>query len=106
MTTMSEAQVVGATTERGAFSGARLEQAGLLATFGVAAALQVSIALAQILLTVAIGCWLGLVLVRHERVEAPRFFWPLVGLAAMTLVSAAFSPQPLASLSDSKELVL
>ena len=30
----------------------------------------------------------------RERFEVPRFFWPLLAYAALTLVSAAFSPQP------------
>jgi O-antigen ligase len=84
----------------------RLEQAGLAAVFGVAAALQFSIAAAQTLLAIAIACWLALVVWRRERVEVPRFFWPLAVLAALTLVSAAFSPQPRVSFADTKQLVL
>ena len=84
----------------------RLEQAGLAALFGVAAALQFSIAAAQTLLAIAIACWLALVVWRRERVEVPRFFWPLAVLAALTLVSAAFSPQPRVSFADTKQLVL
>jgi O-antigen ligase len=86
--------------------GSRLETAGLIAITSVAGALQFSIAAAQILLTIAVVCWLGLLLVRHERFEAPRFFWPLAAYAAITLVSAAFSIDPRASLVDSKQLVL
>jgi len=87
-------------------SGSRLELAGLIALACVAGALQFSIAAAQILLTIAVACWLGLLLVRHERFEAPRFFWPLMAYAAITLVSAAFSIDPRASFIDSKQLVL
>lgn len=87
-------------------STGRLEQAGLVALFGVAAALQFSIAVAQSLLAVAIACWLALVLTRRERIEVPRFFWPLLAFAVMTLVSAAFSSQPLVSFADTKQLVL
>jgi O-antigen ligase len=102
---MSNAQVaVSATPDIP--SSARLEQAGLLAVFGVGAALQFSIAVAQSLLAVAIGCWLALVLMRRERIEVPRFFWILVLFAAATLVSAAFSPDPRASFVDSKQLLL
>jgi len=86
--------------------GERLEQAGLLLLFGVAAALQFSIAIAQSLLALAVLCWLALVLLRRERITAPRFFWLLLGYAAWTLVSAAFSPAPRVSLVDSKQLVL
>jgi O-antigen ligase len=106
MATMSGAPAVSAGTQADRVSGARLEQVGVLATFGVAAALQLSIALAQILLTIAIGCWLALLVIHRERFEAPRFFWPLAALAVTTLVSAAFSPQPAVSFADAKELVL
>ncbi len=84
----------------------RLEHAGALALFGVAGAVQFSIAAAQILLAVALVCWVALLVVRHERVEAPSFFWPLLVYAGATLVSAAFSADPRTSLIDCKQLVL
>lgn len=84
----------------------RLEWVGLLALCGVGVALQFSIAIAQILLTVSVACWLALLLVGHERVSVPRFFYPLLAYGAATLVSAAFSTQPALSLADSKQLVL
>jgi O-antigen ligase len=87
-------------------SGSRLELAGFIALAGVAGALQFSIAAAQILLTIAVVCWVGLLVARHERFEAPRFFWPLAAYAGITLVSAAFSIDPRASFIDSKQLVL
>ncbi len=87
-------------------SAGRLEQAGLAAVFGVAAALQFSIAAAQTLLAIAIACWLALVVWRRERIEVPRFFWPLAVFAALTFVSAAFSPQPRVSFADTKQLLL
>ncbi len=86
--------------------GEELEHLGALALFGVAGALQFSIAAAQILLTVTAFCWLALLIVRHERFEAPSFFWPLVAYAAATLISAAFSSDPRTSIIDSKQLVL
>jgi O-antigen ligase len=85
---------------------AALEQAGLLALFGVAGALQFSIAIAQILLTVSIVCWLALLVIEHERFEVPSFFWPLVVYAVITLVSTAFSPDPRTSLMACKQMVL
>src|SRR3954463_13371679 len=87
-------------TPRPAFD---FEHVGLLAVFGVAGALQFSIAAAQILLTLAVLCWLGLIVVRRERFEAPGFFWPLAIYALLTLVSAAFSFDPRASFIDSKQ---
>ena len=83
-----------------------LEQAGTIAVIAVAGALQFSIAIAQILLTIALVCYLGLLAVRRERFEAPPFFWPLLAYAAMTLISALFSIDPRVSLIDSKQLVL
>jgi O-antigen ligase len=83
-----------------------LEQAGVLAMFGVAAALQFSIAAAQSLLFIALVCWLALVTARRERIEFPRFFWPLLAYAALTLVSAAFSADLTRSVIDCKQLVL
>src|SRR5262245_66334635 len=87
-------------------SSSRLEQAALLSVFGVVASLQFSIAIAQTLLAVAIACWIALVLLRRERVEVPRFFWLLVAYAGLTLLSAAFSPEPSMSFLDAKQLVL
>ena len=84
----------------------RLEQAGLAAMFGVGAALQFSIAIAQSLLAVAVFCYLALMILRRERFEVPRFFWPLAAFAAVTLISAALSSQPRVSLADTKQLVL
>ena len=101
---MSQAAVTVASPDVGA--SARLEQAGLLAVFGVGAALQFSIAIAQSLLAVALLCWVTLLVMRRERIEVPRFFWPLVVYSALTLVSAAFSPHPLVSFADTKQLVL
>src|SRR5437868_15434157 len=69
------------------------EHAGALALIAVAGALQFSIAIAQILLTVALICWVATLLIRRERVAVPQFFWPLAAYAAATLVSAAFSSE-------------
>jgi O-antigen ligase len=102
---MSNANALGATPTDFSPSD-RLEHAGFLAVVGVAAALQLSIAVAQSLLAIAIVCWLALMLLRHERVEVPRFFWPLLALCGLTLLSASVSPQPRISLIDSKQLVL
>ena len=83
-----------------------LEQAGTLALFGMAGAVQFSIAAAQILLALALICWITLLIVRRERFEAPGFFWPLLAYGGATLVSAALSPDPRTSLIDCKQLVL
>jgi O-antigen ligase len=83
-----------------------LEQAATVAVFGLAAGALFSIAIAQIFLAIAIFCWVVLLVVRRERIEAPRFFGPLLAYAAITLVSAAASSQPATSFLDSKQLVL
>jgi O-antigen ligase len=82
------------------------EHAGALALIAVAGALQFSIAIAQILLTVALICWVATLLIRRERVAVPQFFWPLAAYAAATLISAAFSSDPRTSVIDCKQLVL
>src|ERR1035437_1617875 len=80
----------------------RLEQIGLLALFGVAGGVLFSIAVAQILLALAVVCWIAVVATQHERIAVPAFFWPLLAYAGATLVSAAFSPEPRVSLIDCK----
>jgi hypothetical protein len=50
---------------------------------------------------VALVCWIALIFIRREHVDVPRFFWPLAAFGGATLVSAAFSIDPLASLVDS-----
>ena len=84
----------------------RLEQIGLWSLVGIVAAMQLSIAAAQILLTVAVVSWLASHIARSERLDAPPFFWPLVVYAALTLISAGFSIDPEESFTDSKQLVL
>ena len=96
----------GDVVEREPLTSYRLELAALFTLAGVAGALQFSIAAAQILLTIALACWLGLLVVRREGLEAPRFFWLLLAYAAATLVSSAFSIDARTSFLDSKQLVL
>src|SRR6516162_11730445 len=85
---------------------AALEQAGLVAVYGVAGTLQFSIAVAQILLTVAVVCWIALVVLDRETIEIPSFAWPLGAYIAITLIATAFSPDPRTSLMASKQMVL
>ena len=84
----------------------RLESIGLWSLVGIVAAMQLSIAAAQILLTVASLAWLVSHVSRSERLEAPPFFWPLIVYAALTLLSAGFSINPEISFTDCKQLVL
>jgi O-antigen ligase len=92
--------------QEAANSGHLLESVGMAALFGVAAFTQLSIAIAQTLLFIALVCWAALVIVRRERIEVPVFFYPLLAYAGWTLLSAAFSAQPRLSLLDCKQLAL
>jgi O-antigen ligase len=89
-----------------ALPAAPLERAACLALLAFAAALQVSIAAADILLTLATVLWLGVIIRNRERVAVPPMFWPLAAYAAATLVASIFSVDPHVSLVDSKQLVL
>jgi O-antigen ligase len=84
----------------------RLEQIGLLALIGLVAAAQLSIAVAEILLTLAVVCWFVAHVLRRERLEAPAFFWPIVGYGMLTLLAAGFSRNPVVSVTDCKQLSL
>ena len=72
-------------------SGARLERIGFGALLAFVAALQFSIAIADIFLSVALLMWLLRLVARRAPFEAPDFFVPLVAYAAITLVSAALA---------------
>ena len=85
---------------------APLERAACLALLAFAAALQVSIAAADILLTIAAALWIGLLIRNRERIEVPGMFWPLAAYAGATLIASFFSVDPRVSLVDSKQLVL
>jgi O-antigen ligase len=84
----------------------RLETAAFATLLAFVAALQGSIAVAGILLAVTYAAWAALVFLRAERVSVPGMFWPLLAYAGATLASALFSRDPLASLIDSKQLLL
>ncbi len=89
-----------------ALPSAPLERAACLALLAFAAALQLSIAAADILLTIATLLWVGVLVRNKERVEVPRMFWPLAAYAGATLVASVFSVDSKVSLVDCKQLVL
>jgi O-antigen ligase len=99
MTTTS----IGLTAARGAFQTDRAAFWLLLAFVG---SLQVSIAAASVLLTIAATCWAVLLVRERRRVEAPGFYWALLAYAAITLVASALSLDPRTSLIDSKQLAV
>jgi O-antigen ligase len=83
-----------------------LDRFSALLLFGFVGSLQFSIALAHILLSAMFVCWTAL-LIRDRRVpSAPTFVVPLAIYGVITLVSSAFSVDPMASVIDSKQLVL
>ena len=89
-----------------ALPSAPLERAACLALLAFAAALQVSIAAADILLALATVLWLGLLIRNRERIAVPGMFWPLAAYGVATLIASVFSVDPNVSLVDSKQLVL
>jgi O-antigen ligase len=89
-----------------ALPSAPLERAACLTMLAFAASLQLSIAAADILLTITTILWVAILLRSRERVEVPPMFWPLAAYAGATLVASVFSVDPLVSLVDSKQLVL
>jgi O-antigen ligase len=85
---------------------ARLEFAGFLLVAACLAVSQFSIALAQIVFTIAAVVWLIVIVDDGRRPAAPPFFVPLLAYSALTLVSAAASLDPGASLWDSRQLLM
>lgn len=84
----------------------RIEFVGLAALLGFVAALQFSIAAADVLLTLMLVAWAVFLLVHRERPGVPAMFWPLVVYAGWTLVATVFSRDPRVSIVDCKQLVL
>lgn len=83
-----------------------LDRATLLGLLAFVAALQFSIAAAQVLLTLTLVAWVGSLVVHRERPQAPPWFLPLLVYAGLTLISTAFSLDPRASLGSAKQLAL
>ncbi len=65
-----------------------------------------SISLSQIFLTLALICWIIILIREKQKFIFPTFFWPLLVYAALSLVSSFLSVNPEVSLKDSKELLL
>ncbi|MEE3105259.1 MAG: O-antigen ligase family protein [Acidobacteriota bacterium] len=83
-----------------------LERTAFLTLLGFVATLQLSIAVAQILLTITGLLWGILYFIQRDVNKLPRWFIPLALYALATLGSAAFSLNPVASFMDSKQLLL
>ena len=83
-----------------------LDRVAAALLLGFVASLQVSIALANVLLAATLVAWVAALVRDRTRPAAPAFFVPLLAYAAVTLVAAAFSIDPAESLIDSKQLLL
>ncbi|MBL02378.1 MAG: hypothetical protein CL486_02390 [Acidobacteria bacterium] len=83
-----------------------LERTAFLTLLGFVATLQLSIAVAQILLTITGLLWGILYFIQRDVNKLPPWFIPLALYALATLGSAAFSLNPVASFMDSKQLLL
>jgi len=67
---------------------------------------QVSIVAAQAFLVLLLFAWVATLVRDKTRPAAPRFFVPLLAYAAVTLISSAFSMDPIESFIDSRQLYL
>jgi len=83
-----------------------LERATVVLLLCFVASLQISIAAANILLSLMLVCWVVQLIQDRTLPEFPRFFWPLVAYAAVTVVISVFSLDPSTSIIDDKQLVL
>ncbi len=94
------------TVSAGAPPRDRVEWTGIAALVGLVGALQLSIFVAEILLTVVLICWAVSLVAHRERVQFPSMFVPLMVYGGLTLISAIFSTDPLIGLKDSRQLFL
>jgi O-antigen ligase len=83
-----------------------VERVAVVCLLAFVAALQISIAAAQILLAATMLCWVFLLVRDRSWPAAPSFFLPLALYAVATIVSSAFSADPRVSFIDDKQLVL
>ena len=83
-----------------------LERVAFGAYAAFVAALQLSIAAADILLALTLLCWIALLVRERRRPAAPAFILPLVVYGIATLVSSVFSQDPWASFTDDRQLLL
>ena len=83
-----------------------VRQVATVAIFVMVAALQFSIAIAQVALTVAVAAYVFALVADRRAPALPAWTSPLVLYAAWTLASASASANPIESLADCKQLVL
>ena len=73
---------------------------------GFVATVQVSIVAAQAFFVLLLLTWVATLVRDKARPTVPQFFWLLLGYAAVTLISSAFSIDPIESFIDSRQLYL
>ena len=83
-----------------------LDRVTLALLLAFVATVQISIVAAQAFFALLLVSWMATLVRDKTRPTAPRFFWALLGYAAVTLVSSAFSLDPIESLIDSRQLYL
>ena len=83
-----------------------LDRLNLALLLGFVAALQISIALSQILLAALLVSWIAQRVQERTRPAVPPFFIPLALYGGLTLVASVFSVDPTASFIDDKQLLL
>src|SRR5207244_3420581 len=81
-------------------------QVALVALMLMVAAVEFSIAIAQIFFALAAVAWVTTLVMERRRPSAPAWAVPLALYAAWTLVSAFFSTEPRTSFTDCKQLLL
>jgi O-antigen ligase len=93
-------------TMSGAQTTPWLDRVAMALLWAFVATVQVSIVAAQAFLVLLLMAWAATLVRDKARPSAPVFFWLLLGYAAMTLVSSAFSLDPIESFIDSRQLYL
>jgi O-antigen ligase len=83
-----------------------LDRLTTILLLGFAAAVQLSIAAAQILLSALLLCWVIALIRDKARPTAPTFFVALLAYAGITLISTVFSIAPFESFIDDRQLLL
>ncbi len=83
-----------------------LDRITTILLLGFVAALQLSIAVSQILLGLLLVCWVVGMVRDKTRPSAPTFFVALLAYAGITLISSIFSLSPIESFIDDRQLLL
>jgi O-antigen ligase len=83
-----------------------LDRLTMVVLLAFVATVQVSIAAAQAFFILLLLAWIATLIRDRARPAVPQFFWPLLIYAGITLVSSAFSVDPIESIIDSRQLYL